>query len=70
MYIYMYICILSTDFWILSTVFPIFPNPFEVFFSFGSVLFGLPVFFLQWVTPKKNGLPGGRLSESVGFIKP
>lgn len=47
-----------------------FLNPFKIFYSFGSMLFRAPIFLFQLVTLKKNGLPGGQLSESVGFIKP
>ena len=56
-------------FWIVRTVFH-FVNPFKVFCGFGYVLSKVLVFLPQLGILKKNGLLGGRLSESVGFIKP
>lgn len=47
-----------------------FLNSLKVFYSFRYKLFRVLVFIFQLVILKKNGLPGGQLSESVGFIKP
>lgn len=47
-----------------------FLNPFKTCYGLGCKPFSALVFLSQLVILKKNGLPGGQLSELVGFTRP